>query len=238
MRINYEEKSRLIEKKSVKIAGFFSVLSGTLLILMLITCMIWCFYHDVRKISGPSMQPTLNNYANSYSQYDIVIVNKSQNFSRQDIVTIDFSNYTKDELIIKRVIALAGDQVKIEWNPTSQKSDVLIKKKGEKEFKLLVEDYIKKDQGDCAKTFKDGVETGYGSHDSTTYKWHGYSKNDDGSITILDGYFFALGDNREPSTDSSELGPFESKRVNGIVETIEKNGTFVHKFIQKLCNLK
>ena len=238
MKINYEESSRIIEKPSVKITTFLNILSGIMLLLMIITMMIWCFYHEAKVVSGQSMQPTINyDFSEENNQFDIVIVNKTHNIERKNIVIIDFSDYNKDELIIKRVIATAGDTIKIVWNEEKQKSEVYLKEKGESELTLLYEDYtqsIKRLDGNtCAKTFSIGSSTGQ----YNSYEWKGYKLNEDGSITILDGYFFALGDNRELSLDSSEVGPFKTSLINGVVETIEPNGTIANKFIRKVFNL-
>ncbi len=237
MKIDYEEKSRLFEKKSIKFLTTLNIFVGAMLLLIFITMMIWCYYHEAKVVSGESMQPTINSdYSEIKNQFDIVIVNKTQNISRGDIVIIDFSNY-EDELIIKRVIALAGDSLKIVWNNEKKKADVYLKKSGEKEFCLLIENYTQNNEhnippkNNCASSFTDG-STGHG-----TYIWNGCTLNDDGSITILDGYFFALGDNREKSKDSSEVGPFLRKNVIGVAETLEKNGTFMNKFLRKFFHL-
>ena len=136
------------------------------------------------------------------------------------------------------MIAVAGDSIKIIWNNENKKADVYLKQKGEEEFCLLDEPYTQNNEhnipakNNCASSFLEG-STGI----SSTYKWSGFTLNDDGSITILDGYFFALGDNRELSQDSSEVGPFKTSLINGVVETIEPNGTFVNQFIRKVFNL-
>ncbi len=237
MKIDYEESARLIEKKSVKITTYLNIISGTLLLLMLITMMIWCFYHEAKVVSGESMQPTINaTYSEYENKFDIVIINKTHKISRQDIAIIDFSEYNKDELIIKRVIATAGDTIKIVWNSEKQKSEVYLKKKGEENLVLLDEPYTQSirrlDGNTCAKTFGIGSSTGQ----YNSYQWDGYTLNDDGSITILDGYFFALGDNRELSLDSSEVGPFRLSYVCGVVDTLEKDGSVMNKLLRSIFN--
>ena len=238
MKIDYENTPHFMEKKSVKITTFLNLFSGIMLLIMVITMMIWCFHHDAKVVSGQSMQPTINlDFSEENDKFDIVIINKTQNIKRQDIVIIDFSDYNKDELIIKRVIAVGGDTIKIVWNTEKQKSEVYLKEKGEIELKLLDEPYtqsIKRLDGKtCAKTFSIGSTEGkYNS-----YVWSGYELNDDGSITIKDGYFFALGDNRELSLDGSEVGPFATEKLVGVVETIEHEGSFVNKFIRTIFNL-
>ena len=187
------------------------------------------------------MQPTINNdFSATKNQFDVVIINKTQNIKRKDIVIIDFSPYhVDDELIIKRVIAVAGDSIKIVWNLEKNKADVYLKQKGEQEFCLLDEPYTQNNEHNippknhCAQSFLEGSTSGkYNS-----YKWNGYVLNDDGSITIQDGYFFAMGDNREMSLDSSEVGPFRVEHVIGVTETIEHNGSFANKLIRKIFNL-
>ena len=92
MKINYEESSRIIEKTSVKITTFLNILSGIMLLLMIITMMIWCFYHEAKVVSGQSMQPTINyDFSEENNQFDIVIVNKTHNIERKN--NLEFLSY-------------------------------------------------------------------------------------------------------------------------------------------------
>ena len=242
--MNYEDNARLLEKKSTKRANFGIMLSAIGVLLLMMCFLIWCFYHEPKVVSGQSMQPTINEtYSEINNQFDIVLVNKTQNIERQDIVIIDFSEYKKEsELIIKRVIAKEGDSIKIVWEKpetySMYKSVVYLKKSGESEFHRLDENYTKTEiqlgRKTCAETFHEGATTGK----TSGYEWNkeGYILNEDGSITIQKGFFFALGDNRELSLDSSEVGPFQIAKVQGVAETIVPDGSFLNKLLRKMFN--
>ena len=324
MKLDYiVNEGRILETKAQKINKVLNNFLLYALIIIVITFMIWSFYHEAKVVKGESMQPMINStYDKNNSQnFDIVLMNKTKNFKRQDIVIVDFSGY-EDELIIKRVIATAGDSIKIVEK--NGQSVVWLKKANKDEWAPLKEDYVlDKNNGiRCATTFmnryssinkwvgctenndytyslateknitvtanmfydyyiKDKndednyiLATTYDVND-TYYRKNGennftqvyvteamfydyyikegasyikaeeyipdrpyYVKNHDGSITINDGYFFAFGDNRENSWDSSEVGPLEISRIQGVVETLIPNNSFLNNFLRKLLNLK
>lgn len=122
-------------------------------------------------VSGRSMQPTFNNgkylitqkMFNEYKQGDIVIAH------------INFQD--KNEDIIKRIIAVAGQTVEIKHGK------VIV------DNKELNEDYIKEQMID--QTFD--------------------------KITIPEGYVYVMGDNRNNSLDSRNLGPISLNNLKGKV---------------------
>ena len=243
--VKYEDILRLCEKKTIKRAILCQMAAAIGLLLLFLTMMMWCFYHEAKVVSGQSMQPTINNdFSVIDNHFDVVLVNKTQIIHRQDIIIIDFSEYTEDELIIKRVIATGGDSIKIVWekpeNSDIFKSVVYLKKAGEQNFVALKEDYTKTiarvDENTCAKTFNEGASSG--QYKSYVWDKDGYTYNTDGSITIKDGYFFALGDNRENSLDSSEVGPFKIDKVEGIADFVFREGTWMNKLLRKLFHLQ
>ena len=98
--------------------------------------------------------------------------------------------YTKSEYLIKRIIGLPGETVKIE------NGNVYIKPVGHGEYFLLEEKYL-----------PEGVKTTM--MDYGTAK--GYNE-----IKLADNEYFCLGDNRPVSNDSRYLGPFTSDRIKGV----------------------
>lgn len=59
------------------------------------------------RVSGVSMNPT-------YQNNDLVLVSKNtQHIEKGDIVIIDSSDFLKEKLIIKRVIAVEGDTISV-----------------------------------------------------------------------------------------------------------------------------
>jgi len=179
MKLDYmSNEGKILEKKSQKINKILSSFLLYAFILFVITFMIWGFYHEAKVVSGESMQPTINStYAkNSNNNFDIVLMNKNQNFKRQDIVIVDFSGY-KDELIIKRVIATSGDSIKIVAE--NNKSVVYLKKANEDEWKKLNEDYVdnQNNNTNCSTTFSKRSENGY------NWDKNSYTENNDNTYS-------------------------------------------------------
>lgn len=101
--------------------GFFAVV---LVVLIIIFQLLNSFIMVVR-VDGGSMKNTLLDE-------DVLIVTKNSEINRGDVVVFDMT-YSK---LIKRVIALEGDEV------YAEDGVVYLKKSGEAEFTALVEDYI------------------------------------------------------------------------------------------------
>ena len=190
----------------------------------------WVDNHYLKGIDGCSMQPGINDYPVEEGRYygDCAVVNYRTNYDYGDIVIIDMklSNVTdevlKQKLLIKRVIAKAGDSIKFTFENGFYYT--WLKKKGEVKFTQLQEDYIypMTDSGSGSKInmFNDQSQ------------WpQKITKNADGSITIPEGQYFVMGDNRDVSYDCRIFGPLEHKTCIGVVETILKKGTFLSKLL-------
>jgi len=223
-----------------RVRVFCGILNWAML-LMLCLFFTYCVTHDVKVVVGESMQPTINSSWDNDTQYDLVILNKASNISRGDIIIVDFSDYgSNDLLIIKRVIAVAGDTINIQWDDESQNVVINLKKAGSDETEILAEDYIKQENyplslevnSYCASSFQAKSDNYGGWINSESYT------NLDGSITIPDGYFFALGDNRELSLDCSEVGPLSVNTIVGVVDTIVPNGTFLNNILRNVFGIR
>ena len=119
------------------------------------------------QVQGDSMEPTLN-------EGDILILNKVSyklhGIKRFSIVVIDNDGTN----LIKRVIGLPGETVKVEDN------------------KLYINgEFVEQD-------FLDEKQV-----------------TEDFEITLEDGYYFVMGDNRNVSLDSRSLGPFPKSKIKG-----------------------
>ena len=141
-------------------------------------------------VYGNSMYPTL-------SSGDVVFTQKIstyfQSYDRGDIVILDgkdMEGYDRDEYLIKRVVGLPGETVRI------ADGNVYIKAKGSNDFALLQESYL-----------PEGIKT-------EVRPW-GRNKGYD-EITLADDQYYCMGDNRPDSNDSRTLGPFTAKRIKGI----------------------
>jgi signal peptidase I len=138
-------------------------------------------------VYGSSMMPTL-------SQGDIIFTQKISNYfnsyKRGDIVVLDgagMEGYTKKEYLVKRIVGLPGETVRI------ADGNVYIKPAGSNDFYLLQENYLP--SGTKTIMMDDGIRKGYNE------------------ITLGENEYYCLGDNRPVSNDSRNLGPFEKKRI-------------------------
>ncbi len=157
---------------------------------VLIGVFLVVFVIQRNNVYGSSMNPTLH-------EGDVIFAEKIStyfdNFDRGDVVILDGSNmegYDHDEYLIKRVIGLPGETIKIE------NGKVFIKKKDSELFTELKEDYL------VAGTL-------------TTVSGSGWT-NGYNEITLGDDEYYCMGDNRMVSNDSRNLGPFSADRIKGI----------------------
>jgi len=140
-------------------------------------------------VKGRSMMNTLQSG-------DVLFTQKISTYfkwySRGDIVVLDgedMEGYDHDEYLIKRIIGLPGDTVKIE------NGNVYIKEKGSSDFFMLEENYLEPG----TKTTIRGMDP------SETFE-----------LTLGEDEYYCMGDNRPESKDSRALGPFTAKRIKGV----------------------
>ncbi len=137
-------------------------------------------------IIGNSMQPTLTGAIDSDTEGgDYVYCNKYRKPTYGDVVIIQ---ETEEKVIIKRVIAMAGDTVKMD------EGTVYIQYAGTAEYTALTEDYVAAEN--CTPTLK---------------------VNNQEAHTVADGCIYCLGDNRDISNDSRQNGDFTLDSVLGVV---------------------
>lgn len=160
---------------------FLSILSTAFMItlsaILLSIIALRCFFFPI-EVSGSSMDKTL------YSS-ELLIVQKTKNVARGDIVIIKvperLDSSFSGELLVKRVVAVAGDTFYVYNNI------FYLKTAEEETFHIIEEPYIS-------------------------------SKTPNIAMTVLeDNEIYCLGDNRAISKDSSEVGPFSTEDIQGIV---------------------
>ena len=142
------------------------------------------------NVYGDSMYPTLSSGDAIFTQK---LSTYFKSYKRGDIVILDGSNmegYYGKEYLVKRVVALPGETVKIE------NGNVYIKPAGGSEFYQLVENYLP--TGTKTTMMDDGMKRGYNE------------------VTLGEDEYYCLGDNRPVSNDSRNLGPFTAKRIKAV----------------------
>ena len=151
------------------------IIDSLKLIIVIIILLFLMFYVvSVTQVVGSSMSPTLKDE-------EVLILNKFQyrffDIKRGDIVSLD---YEDTKYLIKRIIGLPGETVKIVNNQLYIND------------KIYEEEYLANDL----------------NYDDFSLTDLGYSK-------IPEDMYLVLGDNRENSLDSREIGLIKKEDING-----------------------
>lgn len=171
------ENVRKKEKKDFLTNLFLLIIVGLLAVVFL----LFNFVFFVVTIEQDSMQ-------NTFFDGETVIAVRSSKLDYGDIVVFEHDDSANGKiLVIKRVIALEGDVLKIDADSLS----VYLKKKGENEFSLLEESYIKIPNSTYARG---------------QTEW-----------TLNENEIFCMGDNRTVSKDCRDYGPVSKSNVLGVV---------------------
>ena len=137
-----------------------------------------------------SMRPTLIGAENDDAiGGDYIYINKHATPDYGDIVVV---NHRTEGCLIKRVIAFGGDRVKL------IEGKLYIKYSGKTEYELVEELYILPDNNN-------------GSLSKNNFH------SDDEGYLVAEGCFFLLGDNRNVSKDSRDLGSLSLSTLDGVV---------------------
>ena len=138
-----------------------------------------------------SMQPTLYGATTKNDPGgDYVYLIKGAKPTYGDIVVVERKN---GDPLIKRVIALGGDTIRLESGKLS------IKYKGTDVFKDKEEKYVLPENNKDVR--------------KNTFP----KENTEGGFFVEEGKVFLMGDNRDVSNDSRDLGVFDQSAIYGVV---------------------
>ena len=184
------DEAELKRKKSVKkktVASEVMDWLRTICIGVIAGVLLVVFVVQRDNVYGDSMNPTLESGDVLFTQKISTYFKK---YDRGDIVVLNgqgMEGYSKSEYLIKRVIGLPGETVKI------ADGSVYIKPMGHGDYYLLQENYL-----------PEGIKTTMMDYGTA----HGYNE-----IKLGDNEYFCMGDNRPVSNDSRNLGPFTADRI-------------------------
>lgn len=184
------------------------------------------------RVDGESMLPTLQ-----HEQY-VILQRKGYTLNRGDIVTIDRREFNGDkEPLIKRVMALGGDKLLFMYDTDGIHLNLYLCKNGEDRFTLCRESYIN-DRMIMNKTYTfiqplshiaDLENIDLGGDDARLAAIEGCQ------ITVPNGKFFFMGDNRNNSQDSrGKYEMFDVSKILGKVIKIVDMSSAENKFLDFL----
>lgn len=184
-----EQKMPRPKTKKEKLAVFYDAVE-VVAVAVVIVLVIFAFVGRLSTVDGDSMYDTLENGER------LIISNFLYKPKTGDIIVFQQSGKYFSEPLVKRVIATEGQTVKIDFNAWMVWVDGA----------LLNEKYVTYEAGKKMKI--DNYDTMYAD-----------IMNENGEITVPEGYIFVMGDNRNHSSDSrfSGVGLVREEDVMGRV---------------------
>lgn len=183
-------------KKKESLSGAFDYVLDTvetvITSVLLVLC-VFTFLFRMVTVSGESMEDTL------YDGDRLLMWNFFYTPKNGDVVVV--RSKVLDKLIVKRVIAVSGQKVVIDYE--SDKVYVCGKDSDPVQSDLLAEGYLKQTDIKDPETFFS--------------EEHFDKENNRYVYTVPVGYIFVMGDNRNDSTDSRALGLIDLNDVDGKV---------------------
>ncbi|MDR0200130.1 MAG: signal peptidase I [Streptococcaceae bacterium] len=203
---------------------------GIFILVIVLIILSRIFIWDVATVDGNSMDPTLGNGQrlimlkgnSNIKRFDIVVAQETVDQTKLN--SVDPSSVTKGTVIIKRVIGLPGDTIKYE-------DDTLyIKPAGASSFTKYDEPYLDAYQklfanGQLAdqyakipltSTVTAAVRSNFVQLAKNTKAFTtDNSGNPNFTVTVPEGEYYLMGDDRVVSADSRKVGAFEKSQIIG-----------------------
>lgn len=214
----FDEEIDYVEEKRANIFSNFITLFLVAIILFMVVVIGYKLLFINIQVSGNSMLPTLHNG-------ELYVVNKLDTPSRGDLTIINIEERMKGDnkyWIIKRIIGVEGDTVKIE------NGKVYLKKPNETEFSILEEEYIQgkteiinnKEKNEWTIGFNEFFFLGDNRENSTDSRVYGVRKLDDVVGVVTDwskeksGFWYSF--NKVVNFPSKIFSSWNSKTSDGI----------------------
>lgn len=191
--------------RNKKRSGFANFLTewGALILIMLAIFASRYFLWNPVSVDGHSMDPTLQHQ-------EKLIMLKTTSIDRFDIVVAsEVDSSGKEKLIVKRVIGMPGDEIRIE-------NDILYIN-GQEVDEPYLDDYLaafQKDKLQEEYAYNKQFQAVAQSAQAFTLDANSYPSL---SYIVPEGHYFLLGDNRLVSLDSRTVGPFTRSNIKGEV---------------------
>lgn len=206
MNFNEDLLSENINEKKRRRTNIITIVLLVLCCFLLFTEFVWL---GCVQVDGSSMNNTINDG-------DYLILDRLAKVKCGNVVVFTTKSGEKSgESLIKRVVAVGGDKIKIE----NGKLQIWNKQEGKFEDSPYNESFA----GIKGNTYCNSMEM-----------------NDGEEITISEGCIFVLGDNRENSTDSRFFGEVNLDDVDGVISdfVIDNKDRAVGKIYQGFCGLR
>lgn len=157
------------------------------------------------------MHPTLNAEYSNTNEQDVVYINRFRKGKVGDVVVLDLRKHISfGDYAIKRLVAVEGDVVNIEFDGTN--------------YNLIVNGKIIDSRPDKTlgyNTYSSFIQY-IENHKHDTTRISKSENNDINGVIIKSGEIFVLGDNWEQSKDSSLVGPINKSTIVGRVDIVVK----------------
>ncbi|MCI8332549.1 MAG: signal peptidase I [Clostridiales bacterium] len=177
---------------SLKITRSVFEWAETFVVSLCVVIVVMTLFVRHSPVNGHSMYPTLqgtavnaaDEFAAPKGQNDILLISNLFYTPKSGDIVVTQSNFDMSEPLVKRIIATAGQTLKIDFYTWEVWVD------GE----LLSETYVNHEEGTWMR------------EDGFVEVMSGCERTDDGGYVIPEGMIFCMGDNRNHSSDSRYIG--------------------------------